>query len=271
MTTQFEVAQEIALKLANISAVEAVVLTRSHDDAERTTDIALVVYAREANVPLEKRRAIIENRAEKMDLNLQFGEPRDQWLEAGTGFGVDVCYRDVNWVIDETVRVMVQHKASLGYSTHLIYSVLHSESFYDRGNWYKELQKTAQQPYPNTLVRSIIDANHAALVDSVGAYNKQLARIVAQQDVVGQVQCVSALLASYFDVLFAANRQYHPGEAYLLQRAAALDSLPANMADDVQAVIGASANDPTGPVNALLSNMDAWLKETGLYPGAQSA
>ena len=45
---------------------------------------------------------------------------------------------------------------------------------------------------------------------------------------------VAAWLASYFDILFAANRRFHPGEKRLLALAEELPSVPESMIEDVR-------------------------------------
>ena len=45
---------------------------------------------------------------------------------------------------------------------------------------------------------------------------------------------VAAWLSSYFDILFAANRRFHPGEKRLLAYAKELPSLPESMIEDVR-------------------------------------
>jgi len=76
------------------------------------------------------------------------------------------------------------------------------------------------------------------------------------------------LLASYFDVVFAANRVPHPGEKRLVEAAAATCArLPAGMEDEVTELLATAATDPGGlaaRIDRLLDHLDGLLREEGL-------
>ena len=85
---------------------------------------------------------------------------------------------------------------------------------------------------------------------------------------------VTALLASYFDVLFAVNELPHPGEKRLLQFAATrCAKIPLDMETQINAILETAAR-PASPaiimqINALLDGLDNLLaKERLLSRGA---
>ena len=70
------------------------------------------------------------------------------------------------------------------------------------------------------------------------SYYKQIELAVKRNDIVSQNHRVAALLASYFDILFAFNEQTHPGEKKLIQYAQKFcKDLPKDFEQDISAVI----------------------------------
>ncbi|HTE18437.1 MAG TPA: DUF4037 domain-containing protein, partial [Armatimonadota bacterium] len=82
----------------------------------------------------------------------------------------------------------------------------------DSNGWYGRLQDGARQPYPEALKQAIIAKNHPILRRTLSSYLHQITRAAARDDVVSVQHRVTALLASYFDILFAVNELPHPGE-----------------------------------------------------------
>jgi hypothetical protein len=65
-------------------------------------------------------------------------------------------------------------------------------------------------------------------------YLQQIRAAIARQDPVSLNHRVAAWLSSYFDILFAINGQFHPGEKRLLIYAEELTNLPRNAVMDIQ-------------------------------------
>jgi hypothetical protein len=74
------------------------------------------------------------------------------------------------------------------------------------------------------------------------------------------------VLTSYFDILFAVNKELHPGEKRLIQYAARLPKTPKHFADDVQALImSICAPEQTLPAfHRLVDGLDEMLEREGL-------
>jgi len=265
------VAANIAARYAEFPQVEAVAWGGSHTSAtaDAASDIDLYVYVREPLAP-EERGAFINLRASHAEIDNQVWEPGDEWIEAESGIKIDAMYRELGWIEDQLDRVLVQHQASAGYSTCLWYNVRVSQLLFDRDGWFAELQAQAQQPYPEPLRRAVVNTNYPLLRDMLGAYRRQIRSAVGRGDVVSINHRVAVLLASYFDVLFAVNRLPHPGEKRLIANATRdCTLLPHDMAQQVQALIGASAQgSPTviDCVDMLVDNLDDLLRQAGLLP-----
>jgi hypothetical protein len=259
-------AENAAQKFSTIPSVEAVTLagSRTTEAADARSDFDVYVYAT-AEIPLDARRRIAETFAERIEINNQFWEPGDEWMDLQTGIGVDIMYRQPQWIEEQLDRVLVKHQAAVGYSTCFWYNVLFSKILYDRSDWFKQLQQHADQPYPEALRRAIVAKNHPILRRNISSYLHQLESAVARDDRVSVNHRTAALLASYFDVLFAVNRLPHPGEKRLAAFAQKFCArTPERMEDRINALITATAN-PHGhaafiqAVNALIDGLETLL------------
>jgi hypothetical protein len=178
-------------------------------------------------------------------------------------------YRSPAWIEAQLDRVLLRHQASVGYSTCLVHNVLHSQPLYDRDGWFAGLQAKAAQPYPEPLRRAIVAKNHPVLRSTLSSYVHQIALALAREDHVSVNHRISALLASYFDILFAVNRLPHPGEKRLVAYVSAnCAQRPPHFQTQVNelllAVAPAGRTDVFDKVNDLLDGLDDLLVAEGL-------
>ncbi len=262
-TEHERLARSLAGHFSQFPTVEAIALGGSQVQGvtDPGSDIDLYVYTT-STIPLSARQALVESAgAARANLDLQFWDPGDQWFDAGTGIEVDVMYWEPAWIEGQLERLWRQHQASLGYSTCFWHTIRHSRTLYDRRGWLKALQEKSRQPYPEGLRSAIIAKNHAVLRRVIPSYAHQIEKAVRRADAVSVNHRVSALLASYFDVLFALNHVLHPGEKRLIRQAVDLcPRLPAGMPQQVEAMLRAAAtaacrNAPAGGGNAARSSV----------------
>jgi len=201
---------------------------------------------------------------------MRFWDLNDAWVDAETGIEVDVMYWDTAWIEGQLDRVLIECQASLGYSTCHWHTVRNSSILYDRSGWLRRLKEKSTIPYPEALRRAIVAKNHAVLRRVMPSYLGQIKKAQQRHDLVSLNHRVAALLASYFDVLFALNRVPHPGEKRLLQKAVQLcDRVPQTMVQQMEEVLRAtSAGEATlmGRLTALLDGLDGLLLDEGFDP-----
>jgi len=274
-TAPTALAASVAAAFANLPDVAAVALAGSGvtGAADEQSDVDLYVYAG-APIAMADRVAIATGFATRAEVGNDFWEPGDEWIETQTGCHVDVMYRTPDWIEEQLKRALVRHEASVGYSTCFWHNVLHSTPLFDRSGWYRGLQSTAARPYPQSLRHAIIARNHPILRQTLSSYLAQIERAVRRDDSVSIQHRVTALLASYFDVLFAVNELPHPGEKRLLQFAATCCAkIPVDMETQINAILETAAR-PASPaiimqINAQLDGLDNLLvKERLLSRGA---
>jgi len=246
-------ARRIADLFSPFPNVEAVALAGSYatGTVDPDSDIDLYVYITSV-IPLSDRVAIVETLgATRADLNLQFWDLGGEWVDAETGIEVDVIYWDTAWIEGQLDRVLLAHQASTGYSTCFWSTVRNSLILYDRDGWLQGLKERSMQPYPEELRRAIIAKNHPVLRSVIPSYLHQIEMAIKRNDLGSVNHRVAALLASYFDVLFALNRLPNPGEKRLLRIASErCEKIPREMCSQVERVLRA----------ACLWGIRAWLR-----------
>ena len=269
-TPHLALAHQLALLFAPLPQVTAVALGGSlgAGAADAASDIDLYVYTRVA-IPLEERHAIVERAggATRKDVGLEYWGPGDEWIHAPTGIEVDIVYFDVGWAEEEITRVMERHQASAGYTTCYCYTVRLSHIFHDPGGWLAAQQKRCLGDYPEALRRNIIALNHPVLRGVIPSYAFQLEKAAKRRDLVSINHRLAALLASYFDILFALNRQFHPGEKRLLLHVLSrCPQLPARLEGELTTLLQTATAEPAalpGQVAQLLDHLDELLQTEG--------
>ena len=238
MTNLETLAQTVADEYAALPSVLAVVQSGSvtAGNADEQSDIDLYVYSRQ-DVPLEARREIAMRRGRHIEVNNNFAENGDEWIERGSGVAIDVMFRFAASFEDHLTYLLEKYEARQGYSTAVWHNLRTSRILFDREGWFAALQQRANVPYPNGLAQAIIALNVPLLRGHINSRPVQIERAAGRGDIVSVGMAITRLLDSYFDVLFALGRTPHPGEKRLLKLAAELPLTPPNFAADVEQLL----------------------------------
>lgn len=261
------VAERIAREFASLPQVEAIAMagSRASEFADAESDLDLYVYVTE-DIPLDERTRIAAG-SPRVEIGNTTWEPGDEWIDSATGTPVDVMFRHVRWIEEQLDRVLVRHEPSPGYSTCFWYNILHSQALCDHNSWFATFQKRAAVSYPSELRQAIIAKNYPLLRRNQSSYLHQIELAVKRNDLIGVNHRMAALLASYFDVLFAVNELPHPGEKRILQYAkASCRRLPSGMERQVMELVKNPADDVLKRINALVDGLDELLVSEGLMP-----
>ncbi|MBL8259710.1 MAG: DUF4037 domain-containing protein [Candidatus Competibacteraceae bacterium] len=255
----------VAARYGQLPKVEAVALAGSQTSsvADASSDIDLYVYCSE-DLALSEREAVALEFARQVEIGNCFWEPGDEWIDLQTGIKVDVMFRPIHWIEAQLARVLDECQASVGYSTCFWNNVLVSEALFDRRGWFEALQTKARRHYPEVLRQAIIAKNFPILRDAFSSYAHQIQSAVARDDRVSIQHRVTALLASYFDIVFAINRLPHPGEKRLLRIAQTrCDHLPDGMSGQVEALLDAASmpgSDVLERIDSLVEGLENVLR-----------
>ena len=237
-------AAEVAAEAARRLGARAVALGGSVATglADEGSDVDLYVYA-DAVPEAPARAALAEamGAAPGGEVGNAFFEPGDEWTHAATGIKVDLMYRTPGWAEEVLAETYVRHRASLGYSTCFWHNLRTCRPLADPSGWLAGIHGRAQAPYPEPLARAVVDLNWRMLQGTAASWLVQLSGALARGDAVAAGHRTSAFLASWFDVLFAANRVPHPGEKRLMDHAVRLcPDRPEGMEAEVPALLAAA-------------------------------
>lgn len=240
---------ELTRAMTAHDAIEAVTLTGSRTTGFGTaeSDVDLFVYVRDAAAIEALRTQLAGRHADKSAL-VVIGQPgipnNDIWMLRGAGVWVDITWWTCDWAGEELDRRLIEGSAQAGYTTCFWRSIRDGIPQFERSPWHRALQARARSPYPEALRTRILDLNGALLGhENPFSFLNQMRKAVAEADPVATQHRTAAWLASYFDVLFAANRVLHPGEKRLLAFAAhECPRLPERFSEDVSTLVQRAAH-----------------------------
>jgi hypothetical protein len=261
-------ASRVASYYSAIATVEAVAISGSRTSSlgDSKSDIDFYIYSREP-IALETRTLAAAG-ARRAEIGNEFWEPGDEWVDGVTGISADIMFRGTRGIEEQLDRVLKFHQASIGYTTCFWYNVLHSDPLFDRTGWFRALQERAREPYPSELQIAIIRKNYPILRRNMSSYIHQMELAIRRGDPVSLNHRVTALLASYFDIVFAVNREPHPGEKRLLQFVPKLCAkVPLDFSRGIEELL-ASLRAMDGSViqkaNAVIDGLDGLLAAEGM-------
>lgn len=220
---------EVIEGLRGCQEVEAILLGGSRGVGgvpDRASDWNLSVCL-SAPLSAEVRKALLAPRSTVLEQDPVDSELRDSGeLNDGTVF--DLVYRDLDTFVEGVRQIVEDERASLGYSTCLWHALATSHLLFDRTGRATTAQKRFSVPYPEGLRRAIVARNWPSVADGILSFRSQASKALARGDWVAVQLQTEGYLASAFDLVFAANRQLHPGRQRLLERSQALAQLPSD-------------------------------------------
>ena len=226
------------------------------------SDIDLYVY-KEDEIPLPDRERIASENSTKAEMANRFWEEGDEWLARKPAVKVDVMFRDSGTGTGSARSPTRLHDLLLIQCPNL------QVAFRPR-RLVGALKARVTQPYPDGLRDAILAKNHPVLRNTLSSCFRQIAAAAQRGDYVSLNHRVSALLASYFDILFAVNRMAHPGEKRLVRFFQERCPLkPGGFSKEVSSLLEGVSNGGKGVVDrvvVLLGSLDAWLSGLGLLP-----
>ena len=204
-------------KLSGFEQVEAIALggSRSGDNYDEKSDYDVYVYIT-APIDEESRRALLADFCEYMEIGNHYWEYEDNCV-LNNGIDIDILYRNLDEFSDGVARVVEKFEAHNGYTTCMWHNLLTCKIICDKRGRLQSAKDRFSVPYPEELRNNIIKRNTALLYNAMPAYSLQLKKANGRNDKVSVVHRTAEFLESYFDVIFALNKQTHPGEKRLIE------------------------------------------------------
>lgn len=205
--------------IAEISAwpeVEAIALggSRAGSHFDEKSDYDVYLYCRAA-IGEDIRRKVLEKFCSYMEIGNHFWEYEDN-CTLKNGIDIDILYRNLDDFTAGLADVVENCNPHNGYTTCMWHNLLTCKILVDKSGRLTAARARFDVPYPEQLRRNIISRNNMLLEGSLPAYEMQIRKALKRGDANSVNHRVAAFLESYFDILFALNRQTHPGEKRLV-------------------------------------------------------
>ena len=232
-------------ELAALPQVEAIALggSRAGTEFDERSDYDVYLYCT-APIPTADRKAILEKYCSYMELGNHFWEYEDN-CTLNNGVDIDILYRDLDSFICGVSNVVESCHAGNGYTTCMWHNLITCKILYDTNGRLTAAQDRFRIPYPEELRKNIVSRNLRLLRGSLPAYSSQILKAAERGDIVSVNHRTAAFLEAYFDILFALNRQTHPGEKRLMALCRkTCPVLPENFEDNLNALFRDLFSDP---------------------------
>lgn len=203
-------------KFSQLDNVEAIAIggSRAGKFFDEKSDYDVYVYV---NSPIneEIRKDLLSQHCRYMEIGNSFWEYEDNCI-LNSGIDIDILYRNLDEFCQNIENVVLYSQISNAYNTCMWHNLLNCKIVFDRNGKLTAAQKKYDIPYPKKLKTAIIKRQLKLLSDSMPAYNTQIKKAFARNDLVSINHRITEFLASYFDLIFALNEKTHYGEKRLI-------------------------------------------------------
>lgn len=203
-------------ELVALPQVEAIALggSRAGEVYDEASDYDVYLYCT-SMIEEQVRLEILGKYCSYMEIGNQFWEYEDN-CTLKNGIDLDILYRDLDGFAEGIASVVERYQAYNGYTTCMWHNLNTCKIIYDRDGRLQAIKDRFSVPYPQQLKEQIISRNLKLLSDAMPAYQLQIKKAVARNDLVSIGHRTAAFMESYFDVIWAMNERTHPGEKRLV-------------------------------------------------------
>lgn len=186
--------------------------SRASGNQDEKSDYDVYVYY-DQKIDVEFRKTVLSEYCCHMEMAVQYFEEEDDCI-LKDGIIIELIYRNIHNIKESIEDLMHHATASLGYTTCFLDNIISSKVLYEENQCYSKIKKSIT--YPPTLRENIIKKNMEMLHGVLASYDVQIMKAYERQDMISVNHRIAAYLASYFDIIFAVNNVFHPGEKRLI-------------------------------------------------------
>jgi predicted nucleotidyltransferase len=243
--------------------VDAIILggSRASKWYDSTSDYDAYVFLNR-DLCAMKREACLRETCKHIGLNKpQWGGNWDDCI-LKNGVPIEFMYRKIADTREMLENHLLKHIAWNGYTTCNCFIVFNSKILYDPRGIFSDLIKEFTMPYPEKLRKNIISENRELMEGLSCSVINQIEKAVERKDAVSVNHRIAEFVKSYFDILFAMNNLFHPGEKKLIEICKKTCSvLPRNFEENLEKLFAANGDENTlYIVREIISNLDDVLK-----------
>lgn len=236
----FDIINQYIDMSVRVSDIDAVVLSGSQTSLinDYMSDYDIYVYSKN-RVDIEVRKSFAEEYASYSEIGNDYFEHGDELILKDRNICLDFMYRDLSWIEGEFNYVWRGCNSKIGYTTAFLYNIKHSKILYDKNGAFKAFQDELNTEYPDKLKNNIIEKNFNVMYKKkMASFYDQLEKAIKRNDIVSINHRIASILSSYFDILFALNKELHVGEKKLVEYVFKLcTKIPENFEKDIKNVI----------------------------------
>lgn len=222
-----------------------------------TSDYDVYVYLN-SELSIEKRKSALIQTCKTLGLGRTYWGANWDDCILNNGMPIELTYENINDTYKSLQNTLEKHIAWGGYTTCVCYVIFNSKVLYDPKGVYTKMVEHFTIPYPEQLRKNIIAENRGLLNGVTPSYLNQIEKAIKRNDVVSINHRLTEFTKSYFDILFALNRTFHPGEKRLIEFSKDLcEWLPVDFETDLQNLFTVSdSSQIMSIVHKLMSNLD---------------
>jgi len=249
--------------LKEFEEVDAITLggSRAFGWSDDDSDYDLYVYLnRDLNT--ERRKSVLSQVCKHMDLGkTHWGVHWDDCI-LNDGTPLEINYFNINSTRQNLSGTLEKHIAWDAYTTCTCYMVFNSQILHDPKGLYSSMVADFTMPYPEQLRKNIISKNRELLSGITPSYLNQIEKAIKRNDEISINHRLASFAATYFDILFAINRKFQPGEKLLIKHASAMcEHLPKDFEENFNDLF--SVNGSTISIlHKILLNLDNLIAQS---------